>query len=111
MTTIRCTLTWMVRLWGIFLAGYALPAGAEESRTMALVEVHAAVAAMGGEHLLESIHSIDFSAVGHRNMLEQSLRPDGPWWQDYFQETVTRDFQDQRVLISSTHRGYSSPQW
>ena len=25
--------------------------------------------------------------------------------------SVTRDFQDQRVLISSTHRGYSSPQW
>jgi hypothetical protein len=74
-------------------------------------EVQAAIQAMGGEDVLKSVHSLQFSAVGHRNMLEQSLRPDGPWWQDYYQETVTRDFQGQRLRMSSLDRGYASSQW
>src|SRR5579859_4514 len=89
-------------------AGNALAdTGAEQART----EVKAAIQAMGGEAVLDSVHSIQYSAVGHRNMLEQSLRPDGPWWQDYFQLTLTRDFQNQRLRMSSTDRGYSSSQW
>lgn len=74
-------------------------------------EVNAAIQAMGGEAVLKSVHSIQYSAVGHRNMLEQSLRPDGPWWQDYFQETLTRDFAGQRLRLSQSARGYSSSQW
>ena len=33
-------------------------------------EVNAAIQAMGGEAVLKSVHSIQYSAVGHRNMLE-----------------------------------------
>lgn len=82
-------------------------AGVDRART----EVQTAIQAMGGADLLKSVHSIRYSAVGHRNMLEQSLRPDGPWWQDYFQETVTRDFAGQRLRLSPSNRGYSSSQW
>ncbi|GEM_PF-301207 len=74
-------------------------------------EVKAAIAAMGGEQTLRSVHSLAFSAVGHRNMLEQSLRPDGPWWQDYFQLDEIRDFDHDSERLTQQHRGYSSPHW
>lgn len=74
-------------------------------------EVMAAVKAMGGEPVLSSVHGIEFDAVGHRNMLEQSLRPDGPWWQDYFQLSEVRDFTARSERVDSQHRGYSSPDW
>ncbi|MGH8377354.1 MAG: MBL fold metallo-hydrolase, partial [Gammaproteobacteria bacterium] len=74
-------------------------------------EVATAIAAMGGENVLASVHSLEFDAVGHRNMLEQSLRPDGPWWQDYFQLSEIRDFIRQRERVSTSHRGYSSHDW
>lgn len=74
-------------------------------------EIRDAIVAMGGEGILKSVHGLRISAVGHRNMLEQSLRPDGPWFQDYFQLTETRDFVGQRVRVNTTHRGYSSPEW
>lgn len=74
-------------------------------------ELQDAIQAMGGEATLKSVHSLQISAVGHRNMLEQSLRPDGPWWQDYFQLTEIRDFVGKRERVTSQHRGYSSSQW
>lgn len=99
------------RLMGILLASQIVAAQAEEPSAAALAEVHAAIASMGGEHLLRSIRSIGLSAVGHRNMLEQSLRPGGPWWQDYFQLDELKDFAGDRMRIAQKHRGYSSPQW
>jgi hypothetical protein len=44
-------------------------------------------------------------------MLEQSLRPEGPWWQDYFQLDGIRDFTSHSERVSQSHRGYSSPEW
>lgn len=79
--------------------------------TNARQEVTAAITAVGGEELLASVHSLEFDAVGHRNMLEQSLRPDGPWWQDYFQRMEIRDFANHRERVTESHRGYSSPDW
>lgn len=74
-------------------------------------EVDAAIAAMGGAQVLASVHAVRFDAVGHRNMLEQSLRPDGPWWQDYFQLSETRDFATHSERVAEQHRGYSSLWW
>jgi hypothetical protein len=74
-------------------------------------ELTAAIAAMGGEQVLASVHTLELRAVGHRNMLEQSLRPDGPWWQDYFQLDEIRDFTDRSERVAQRHRGYSSAQW
>lgn len=73
--------------------------------------VMAAIDAMGGEQVLASVHSLEFDAIGHRNMLEQSLRPEGPWWQDYFQLDEIQDFSVQSERVTQLHRGYSSPQW
>lgn len=74
-------------------------------------EVRAAIIAMGGEQVLHSVHSLEFQAVGHRNMLEQSLRPEGPWWQDYFQISEVRDFTTRSERVSEQHRGYSMSEW
>lgn len=74
-------------------------------------ELQAAIAAMGGAQALASVHALKLDAVGHRNMLEQSLRPSGPWWQDYFQLDELRDFATQSERVSQRHRGYSSSQW
>ena len=86
---------WKLSAWIILSSLCAGQAWAGSGTDRAHDEVQAAIQALGGEDVLKSVHSIQYSAVGHRNMLEQSLRPDGPWWQDYFQETVTLDFQDQ----------------
>ena len=104
----------MNKLWFSFLiamtasgTGSAAAVRANPARE----EVTAAIAAMGGEQVLASVRNIEFDAVGHRNMLEQSLRPDGPWWQDYFQIDEVRDFSTHGERIVQQHRGYSSPDW
>lgn len=93
------------------VVGFCAPAAARPEADGARQEVKSAIVAMGGEKVLTSTHSVAFDAVGHRNMLEQSLRPDGPWWQDYFQLFEIRDFINQSERVSQQHRGYSSPQW
>ncbi|HEX5461681.1 MAG TPA: hypothetical protein VFX20_17090 [Steroidobacteraceae bacterium] len=74
-------------------------------------ELSAALAAIGGRDVVSSVHALRLEAVGHRNMLEQSLRPEGPWWQDYMQIDVVRDFATDSERVLRQHRGYSSPQW
>ena len=91
--------------------GFCNPAFAQPGAGAAHDEIQAAITAMGGEQVLDSVHSLEFSAVGHRNMLEQSLRPDGPWWQDYFQLDEIRDFATRSERVNQRHRGYSSPDW
>lgn len=96
----------------IFVSGaFVGTARASVHSDHARTEIRQAIQAMGGVDVLRSVHCLQFSAVGHRNMLEQSLRPDGPWWQDYFQLSEIRDFQGQRERVTSLHRGYSSPDW
>lgn len=70
-----------------------------------------AIDAMGGEDRLRSIHSVRYESIGHRNMLEQSERPEGPWFQDYEQVTEVLDFANQRWWGSARSRGYSSSAW
>jgi hypothetical protein len=77
----------------------------------ARVELGRAIAAMGGEATLQSVHSLSFAAIGHRNMVEQSVRPEGPWFEDYFQIEETRDFDHRAERVVQRHRGYSSPDW
>lgn len=41
--------------------------------------IRAALAAQGGEEKLRALKNITFDAVGYRNMIEQSERPEGPY--------------------------------
>lgn len=77
----------------------------------AQAQVEAAIAAMGGEQALTSIKVIKLEGVGHRNMLEQSIRPTGPWLPDYFKFSELRDFAHQRERVSEEHAGFGSGGW
>jgi hypothetical protein len=50
------------------------------------------LAQMGGEQTVRGIKSVRFKAIGHRNELEQSERPEGPYIVEYDQISETRDF-------------------
>ncbi len=55
-----------------------------------------AVAAMGGEARLRTIRSVDLELAGHRYLLEQSERPEGPWLVSYLRGTERRDVEAKR---------------
>lgn len=67
--------------------------------------------AVGGEETLRSIHTVSFKAIGHRNALEQSIRPEGPWFVDYQQIQETRDFDQNRLRDDIESRGYYGEWW
>jgi hypothetical protein len=89
------------------LAG-PLPAAAQGN---ALDVLRAAMTAMGGEERLRAIKAVSFSAVGERQMVEQSERPSGPYFIDHFRITEMRDFAGRRARIESTHQGYAADHW
>jgi hypothetical protein len=71
----------------------------------------AAIAAMGGEARLRAIHAIEYTAVGERQMVEQSERPTGPYVLDHYRVHVIRDIDGDRARTESTHEGYASDHW
>ncbi len=70
-----------------------------------------AIDAMGGRASLLGIHSVDYVAVGERDMVEQSERPSGPYFVDHYHLHVTRDFAGHRARIERTDEAYAGPQW
>lgn len=97
-------LTTSILIWGT-------ASRSEDRRAIAESEINASLKAMGGKDALIAVQQIEIDAVGHRNMLEQSLRPEGPWWEDYFQRTELQDFASDSERTSDQHRGYSSKWW
>ena len=91
--------------------GFCNPVVSHAEDVAARRELRAAITAIGGERVLASVHALELHAIGHRNMLEQSLRPGGPWWQDYFQLDEVRDFATRSERVNQRHRGYSSSRW
>ncbi|HET7370826.1 MAG TPA: hypothetical protein VFK45_08310 [Gammaproteobacteria bacterium] len=73
--------------------------------------VNAAITAMGGQQALTAIRAVKLEGVGHRNMLEQSIRPSGPWLPDYFKFSELRDFAHQRKRVSEEHGGFGAIGW
>ncbi|HEU5416011.1 MAG TPA: MBL fold metallo-hydrolase [Candidatus Angelobacter sp.] len=55
--------------------------------------IHSALAAMGGEQKLRELKTLHLKTVGHRNLLEQSERPEGPYIIDYEQTDEWRDLE------------------
>src|SRR5580692_3144427 len=45
--------------------------------------VRAAITQVGGEDQLRALKNVRFQAIGQRNMLEQSERPEGPYVVEY----------------------------
>jgi glyoxylase-like metal-dependent hydrolase (beta-lactamase superfamily II) len=63
------------------------------TRESAASLLHGALTAMGGEEKIRSLKTIHFTAVGHRNFLEQSERPEGPYIIDYSSIEEWRDLE------------------
>lgn len=57
----------------------------------------ASLQALGGRERLERIDVIELRANVARNLLEQSIRPEGPWIQDMYQLQMTLDFRHGRA--------------
>lgn len=73
--------------------------------------VQQAIDAMGGEARLRQMHVLKVEAVGHRYLLDQSERPEGPWIAIYEQRTELRDVDRQRARRTIETRDIQSPTW
>ncbi len=73
--------------------------------------IHQALTAMGGEARLKAITAIDYVAVGERQMVEQSVRPEGPYWTDHFRVREVRDIAGGRTRIERQDAGYAANMW
>jgi hypothetical protein len=100
-----------IAILSVLLALAASPASSQPGDPAAVAALRTALSAMGGEQALKTISSARFSAVGHRNMLEQSERPDGPWAVSYEQLDELLDLGTGSVRQFSQARDYSFPAW
>ncbi len=66
---------------------------------------------MGGVQTLRSIHTVERTAVGERQMVEQSERPSGPYLLDHFTLHEVRDLDHQRVWSQQSDLGYAGSSW
>ena len=62
----------------------------------AILMVHRALEAQGGEHKLRALHSVQSEATGYRNELEQSERPEGPYITEFDRVSEVVDFDGHR---------------
>ncbi|HEX7289396.1 MAG TPA: MBL fold metallo-hydrolase [Candidatus Angelobacter sp.] len=63
-----------------------------------------AFAAMGGEDKVRQLKTLHWETVGHRNLLEQSERPEGPYIVEYEQTEEWRDLEHGRWRQESRSR-------
>jgi hypothetical protein len=96
--SLPATLCWAVSFClGSFLCAAA--AGAQVTSASALL--HQALDAQGGEQLLRSIHTVQWTASGYRNELEQSERPEGPYITDFLSIREVDDYAGSRSFRST----------
>jgi len=69
------------------------------------------LAAMGGRAKLAALRSIDYVAVGERQMVEQSERPSGPYFLDWYRMHETRDLVGRHTRIEIDRDGYAVNHW
>jgi glyoxylase-like metal-dependent hydrolase (beta-lactamase superfamily II) len=55
--------------------------------------LHSALAAMGGEQRIRELKTLHLNMMGHRNLLEQSERPEGPYIVEYEEIDEWRDLE------------------
>lgn len=97
--------------WAVLVLSAVLFGVASNSVPPAARILADSAASMGGVAALKSITSVSYSAVGERDMVEQSERPGGPYFIDHFRETQFRDLVHRRVRIERTSEAYAGDQW
>lgn len=66
--------------------------------------VRDAIAQMGGDEKLRTLKNVRFQAIRHRNMLEQSERPEGPYIVEYHEVSELRDLEHGRFQQTESVR-------
>lgn len=83
----------------LVVCGAWAPASDDNARRL----IEAGIAAMGGEARLRALRAIHLEAIGRRNALEQSERPEGPWigeWQEIVEDRDVRGARMRRTTSS-----------
>ncbi|HVI99961.1 MAG TPA: hypothetical protein VM657_12940 [Sphingomonas sp.] len=94
------------------LAGVALAAPAAAADPAARTLVEQALAAQGGVEALRAIHAVRLHEIVERNAIEQSVRPDGPFFQNIADTVETRRLGDAPALrTEARNRGFLSSWW
>ena len=65
-----------------------------------------AVNAMCSRQCLQGIYAVEYTAVGYRDFVEQSVRPTGPYFLDYETIHVIRDYVKHRTAADESHLAY-----
>src|SRR5579863_2986713 len=71
--------------------------------------VHTALDEMGGEANLRNLKSVRFQAMGHRNLLEESERPEGPYIVEYDEISEIHDLEHSRFRQTKASRFLTFP--
>ena len=89
---------WRAVLLASSCATGAIRATAQERTTSTIL--HQAIDAQGGEQRLRAIRTVQWSASGYRNELEQSERPEGPYLTDFLTVREIDDYAGDRSLYA-----------
>lgn len=92
---------------GIVLLMLPESAWGQAGRLSAADLVRRGIAAQGGNAVLRSVRTIEWHAAGYRNELEQSERPEGPYFTEFDDVTELHDVAGRR--IASTVRASITP--
>jgi hypothetical protein len=87
-----------------FAQGKPQPANAQQM-------VRAALEAMGGETKLRELKSVRSEGIGHTYWVEQSERPEGPYFVGYVQTSEARDLANQRVRVATQMKNGQIAEW
>jgi hypothetical protein len=90
------------------LAGVLAPAARADDAALSLVD--RAHAAMGGAHL-DALTVVRTRGWQRRTMLEQSIRPGGPYYDDQMTFDETRDLRGGSIYRDLGHVGYGASAW
>ena len=91
-----------VLIFFLLLASASWPQQPAQSSAADLL--HSALAAMGGEEKIRALKTLHFTMMGHRNLLEQSERPEGPYIVEYLDIDEWRDLEHGSWKRQEHHR-------
>ncbi len=98
---------WFTTIAALALFMMPLHGRAAQTDTRARAYLSSALQAMGGEAKLRAMRGIEYTVVGDRTMIEQSERPEGPYYRDLIEQHVIHDFAHHRGLLAGFHAAHS----
>lgn len=101
----------MIRSYLFVLLSFFTAAGFSQGREPGETLILKSIAAMGGEERLRAISTLRVQGIGHSYFLEQSERPEGPWFVNYEQVSQLRDYRNNRVYLEKEQKNILQPEW